>query len=220
MSRHTLDFIEAIEHLPEGAMLRLDNISWDEYEQLLGELGNQPSLRVTYDNGRVEIISPTYEHEKYKDFVHDLVRLLSLEIGVKLETRGSATHKRKRDQRGAEPDRCFYVQNVSAIIDKHRIDLNIDPPPDVVVEIDITSKSLDMLPIYASFSVPEIWRYDGKQARIYHLLNQSYVEADASLSFPILTAQTLTGFLEQSKTKGQSDALLAFREWVRAQIQS
>jgi Uma2 family endonuclease len=219
MSTHTLHFLEAIEHLPEGAMLRLENISWDEYEQLLEELGDRPGLRITYDNGGLEIMSPTYEHEEYKDFIHDMVRLLSLEIGTELETRGSATHKRKRNQKGVEPDCCFYVRNANAIIGKRRIDLSIDPPPDVIVEIDITSKSLSRFPIYAAFGVPEIWRYDGKQMHIYHLLDESYVEAETGISFPILTAQILTDFLERSKREGQSSVLAAFRQWVRNQIQ-
>jgi Uma2 family endonuclease len=217
MSAHTLDFLEAIEHLPEGAMLRLENISWDEYEQLLEELGDRPGLRVSYDNGRLEIMSPTHEHEEYKDTILRLVSTMAIEMNFTLETRGSATHKRKRDQKGVEPDCCFYIKNARAIIGKRRVDLNVDPPPDVIVEIDITSKSLSRFPIYAAFGVPEIWRYDGEEARIYHLVNDSYVEADPSISFPILSAQTLTDFLEQSKTRGQSDALLAFRERMRAQ---
>ena len=87
--------------------------------------------------------------------------------------------------KGAEPDGSFYVQNADAIIGKRRIDLSVDPPPDVVVEIDITSESLSKFPIYAAFGVPEIWRYDGRAAQIYHLVNQSYVETDASLAFPV-----------------------------------
>lgn len=217
MSAHTLDFIEAVEHLPEGAMLRLENISWDEYEQLLDELIEWPGMRVSYDQGRVQIMSPTFEHESYKGFFTSLARILSEELNLVLESAGATTYKLKQLLKGSEPDESFYVKNAHAIIGKRQIDLNTDPPSDVVVEVDITNESLDKFPIYAAFGVPEIWRYDGKQARIYHLVNESYIEADSSLSFPILTAQTLTDFLEQSKTKGQSDALLAFRQWVRAQ---
>ena len=120
--------------------------------------------------------------------------------------------------KGAEPDCSFYVQNARAIIGKPQIDLSVDPPPDVVVEIDITSESLGKFPIYAAFGVPEIWRYDGAPAQIYHLVNQSYVEADASMAFACVTAKALTDFTEQSKTEGQSAALASFRQWVRTQI--
>jgi Uma2 family endonuclease len=217
MSTHTADYLEAIEHLPEGAMLRLERITWNEYDQLLEELTERPGLRVSYNEGRVEIMSPTTEHEEYKDFIYSMVRDLSRELEIKLETRGSATYKQKQFLKGAEPDCSFYVQNASAVVGKRRIDLSIDPPPDVVVEIDITSESLDKFPIYAAFGVPEIWRYDGEHTQIYHLVNQSYVEVAQSLAFACLTAQALTDFIEQSKTEGQSAALAAFRQWVRTQ---
>ncbi|HST21740.1 MAG TPA: Uma2 family endonuclease [Blastocatellia bacterium] len=217
MSTHTADYLEAIEHLPEGAMLRLEHITWNEYEQLLEEMDEHPGMRVSYDEGRVEIMSPTHEHEAYKDFCTGLARILSEELGIPVETAGSTTYKRKQLMKGAEPDGSFYVQNARAIIGKRHIDLSVDPPPDVVVEIDITSESLDKFPIYAAFGVPEIWRYDGEHAQIYHLVNQSYVEVAQSLAFACLTAQALTDFIEQSKTEGQSVALAAFRQWVRTQ---
>lgn len=217
MSTHTADYLEAIEHLPEGAMLRLEHITWNEYEQLLEEMAEHPGMRVSYDEGRVEIMSPTTEHEEYKDFILRLTHVLAEDIGIILEPRGSSTFKRKRLLKGAEPDCSFYVQNASSVVGKRHIDLSVDPPPDVVVEIDITSESLGKFPIYAAFGVPEIWRYDGEHAQIYHLVNQSYVEAAQSLAFACLTAQALTDFIEQSKTEGQSAALAAFRQWVRTQ---
>jgi Uma2 family endonuclease len=219
MSTHTIDYLEAIEHLPAGAMLRLERISWDEYEQLLEELAERPGLRVCYDRGRVEIMSPTTEHEEYKDFILRLAYVLAEEVGINLEPRGSSTFKRKRLLKGAEPDGCFYTKNADAVIGRRRIDLSVDPP-DVVVEIDITNESLSKFPIYAAFGVPEIWRYDGEHAQIYHLADQSYIEAGASLAFTCLTAQALTDFIGQSKTEGQSAALAAFRQWVRARIQA
>ncbi len=218
MSTHTADYLEAIEHLPDGAMLRLERITWNEYEQLLEELIEHPGLRISYDKGRVEIISPTYEHEMYKGFCTSMARILSKELGVPVETAGATTYKSKQLMKGSEPDESFYVQHARAIIGKRQIDLSVDPPPDVVVEIDITSESLGKFPIYAAFGVPEIWRYNGEHAQIYHLVNQSYIEAARSLAFTCLTAQALTDFIEQSKTEGQSAALAAFRQWVRTKI--
>jgi Uma2 family endonuclease len=220
MSTYATEYLEVIERLPEGAMLRLDGLSWYEYEHLLEELVEWPGVRVTYDQGRVEIMSPTPEHEDYKDFVYSMVRVLSEESQIRVETRGSTTYKREKLLKGVEPDASFYVQNAQAIIGKRRIDLSVDPPPDIVVEIDITSESLSKFPIYAALGVPEIWRYDSKRARFYHLENQDYVEATTSRSFPILTAGAMTEFIDQSKTQGQYDALAAFREWVRATIKA
>jgi len=220
MSTYATDYLEVIEHLPDGAMLRLEGISWDEYERLLEELAEWPGVRVTYDQGRVDIMSPTPEHEDYKDFVYSMVRVLSDESEIRVETRGSTTYKREKLLQGAESDASVYVQNAQAIIGKRRIDLSVEPPPDIVVEIDITSESLSKFPIYAALGVPEIWHYDSKRARFYHLENQDYVEAAISRSFPFLTAEAMTEFIEQSKTEGQYEALAAFRQWVRAAIKA
>lgn len=220
MSSYTSDYLEAIEHLPDGAMLRLEDISWNEYEQLLDQLAEWRGMRVSYDRGRVEIMSPSFQHEKFIAFISGVGRILAEEMDLTVEAAGATTYKQESLLKGSEGDESFYVQNATAIIGKRQIDLDIDPPPDVVVEVDITNESLSKFPIYAAFLVPEIWRYDGKQARIYHLVNETYVERDASLSFPVLTAQAMSGFLEQSKTQGQTAALAAFRQWVRAAIQA
>jgi len=220
MSAYTSDYLEAIEHLPDGAMLRLEHISWDEYEQLLEELSEWRGMRVSYDHGRVEIMSPSFQHEKFIAFISGMGRILPEEMDLTVEAAGATTYKQERLLKGSEGDESFYVKNASAIIGKPQIDLDIDPPPDIVVEVDITNESLGKFPIYAAFLVPEIWRYNGKQAGIYHLVNENYIERDASLSFPFLTAQAMTEFLEQSKTQGQTSALAAFRQWVRAAKQA
>lgn len=219
MTIQTADYLEAIEHLPAGATLRLPQIAWNEYEQLLTELADRPGLRVSYDHGRLEIMSPLPEHEEYKEFIHSLVRFLSYEMDIDLETRGSTTFKRKTFLKGAEPDTCFYVQNAGRLIGRRTIDLNVDPPPDVVVEIDTTNESLSKFPIYAALGVPEIWRYDGQQAQFYRLNNQAYRETSDSLAFPLLSSSVLTEFLEKSKTEGQTAALKAFRQWARRQTE-
>ena len=216
MSTETVEYMDAIEHLPAGATLRLPSVSWEEYEALLSQLSDRPGVRVSYDAETMEIMSPLPEHEEYKDFILRLAQAISDESGITLETRGSATFRQKRLAKGAEPDTCFYVQNAARIIGKRTIDLDVDPPPDVVVEIDTTNESLSKFNIYAAFGVPEIWRYDGERASIYQLTGQAYVEANASLAFPSLTAIALTEFIAQSKTQGQTAALIAFRQWWRA----
>jgi Uma2 family endonuclease len=215
VSTHTADYLEAIEHLPAGATLHLQRVGWDEYEQFLAELVDRAGLRVSYDQGRLEIVSPLPEHEEYKGFIYSLARIVSEEMGINLETRGSATLKREREARGAEPDESFYVQNAARVIGKRQIDLTVDPPPDIVVEIDLTTESLRKFAIYAALGVPEIWRYDGQRAQMYQLVDGAYVEAPASRSFATLTPDALTEFLEQSKTQGQSVALHEFRRWVQ-----
>ena len=216
MSTHTANYLDVIDRLPTGATLLLRHIGWDEYEQLLDELAERAGLRVSYDEGKLEIMSPLPEHEKVKGFIHDLARILAEEMDIPLETLGSATYRRERNAKGAEPDESFYVQNAASIIGKREIDLNVDPPPDIVVEIDLTNESTTKFPIYAALSVPEIWRYDGEQAQVYNLVGEAYIEAPASRFFAVVTGEVLAEFIEQSKRQGQSVALMAFRRWMQA----
>lgn len=217
MSTRSANYKDAVDHLPEGATLVVQDVSWEDYEQLLDDLGDRPGVRVLFDQGRLEIMSPLPEHEEYKDFIARMVYALSDKLDINLEPRGSATWKRKRDMKGAEPDTCFYVANADRIIGKRKIDLTVDPPPDIVVEIDTTNESSSKFPIYSTFGVPEIWRYVARDNRVemYQLREGAYVEISSSRSFPILTNVALADFIEQSKTQGQTAALAAFHAWIR-----
>jgi Uma2 family endonuclease len=216
MPTQTPNYLEAIEHLTEGATLLLPNITWEEYETLLEEMTAWPGMRVTYDKGTVKVMSPLLEHEDYKSFVQDLARAFSDETDIEVEIKGSTTFKKKKNDQGLEPDCCFYVEHAKQVIGKRRIDLSVDPPPDVAVEIDVTSDSSDKFSLYAALGVPELWIYNGKRMRFYQLIETSCVEIESSLSFPSLTADVMTSFLERSKTEGQTAALRAFRQWARA----
>jgi Uma2 family endonuclease len=215
MSTQTASYIEAIEHLPKGAILRLPHVSWEDYEQLLADLGDDYHVRVSYACGWLEIMSPLPEHGEFAEVVQDIAREITRELGVKLEARGSMTIRSVWQSKGAEPDTCFYMQNAARIIGKRSLDFNTDPPPDIVVEIDLTNASQSKFPIYAALGVPEIWRYDGSQAYFYHLSAEQYVETSHSRAFPFLTSTVLAQFIAQSKTEGQDAALDAARAWVR-----
>lgn len=215
MNTRTAEYKDAIEHLPGGSTLIVPGVSWEEYENLLDDLGDRPGVRVSYDEGTLEIMSPLPEHERYKDFLCYLVRAFADEKNLPLESMGSTTWKRAQLRKGSEPDACFYIANAHRIIGKLDIDLGVDPPPDVVVEIDTTSHSLHKFATYRALGVSEIWRYDGKQLGMYVLRSQTYVKADASPSFMGLSALLISEFLEISKTRGQTDALRLFRERLR-----
>jgi Uma2 family endonuclease len=219
MTTQAINYLDAIEHLPAGGTLILTDVSWEEYQQLLADLGDGYGVRISYDDGRLEIMSPSMKHEKRKDLISYLARTIADEMDVTLESCGSTTFKQEQLAKGAEPDTCFYVQNASRIIGKEEIDLSIDPPPDIIVEVDISHESTGKFTLYAALGVPEIWRYDGKQVQIFHLSEQRYVDMPASFSLPILTSDALARFLEQSKTEGQSATLRSLREWLRSQQQ-
>jgi Uma2 family endonuclease len=211
------DLKDAVDHLPEAAVLTIDPFAWEDYEQLIEEMEDHPGVRITYDHGRLEIVTTSSEHEDWKDFILRLVHILCEESHLDLQSYGSATQKRKRDDRGTEPDTCFYVANAKRVIGKKEFDI-LNPPPDIVVEVDKSNQSLHKFPIYATFGVPEIWHCDVRRTRIvmYELRDGSYVEIPSSRSFPILTGSVLINFIEQNRAHGQLAGLAAFREWTKS----
>ncbi len=217
MSTRTTPYLDAIEHLPDGATLVIHQASWDDYERLLEDLSDRPHLRVSYDCGKLEIMSPSPEHEEYAELIDDLVLLFSETLDVKLEKRGKATWKRRQLAKGVEPDACYYVASADRIIGRRKIDLETDPPPDIVVEIDITNESLSKFPIYAALGVPEIWLYDGKKnMQFYELARGAYREIPESRFLAGLKPLILIEALEQSRTEGQTAARRAFRQRLKS----
>ncbi|OUL37322.1 hypothetical protein BV372_02685 [Nostoc sp. T09] len=199
-------------------IIHLSGISWQTYENLLTELSASRRLRLTYNRGTLEIMVPSPEHESYKKILGRFVETLAEELQVRIEPLGSTTFKRP-DISGAEPDECFYIENINVIRGKKRINLEQDPPPDLVVEIDITSSSTNRFEVYADMGVPEIWRYDGNYFNINILQNKKYIAVDRSLAFPNLQLSEISNFLQQVGQKDYLDLVREFRNWVKSQIQ-
>jgi Uma2 family endonuclease len=212
----TMNYREVIEQLPADSSLILQNISWEEYEEVLEIVGEASGLRITYDEGTLQIMTLSTEHESLSDLIQDLVRLLSIRLRIKILSFGSSTIKKQRADKGVEPDGCFYVQNATLIGNKTRLDFSSDPPPDIVVEIDVHHESLSKFDIYAELGVPEIWRYDGKMLTIYHLEGGQYGTTAQSTALPMLSSDTLTQFLKRGQQEDQYETLLAFEEWLQA----
>ncbi len=213
------DYIEAVAHLPLGSKLFAENVTWDEYEQLLSELGPAYSVRVFYDQGRMEIVSPKPIHKRPIEILHTLVIAIRDQLDIDIESLGSTTLKRQMREAGAEPDASFYVQNASIIHGYLDLDLAHDPPPDLVIESDHTSSSLDKFDIYARLGVPEIWRVVSQQVSFWLLDGNNYIEAEHSRSFPFVTPQTLNEYLEQGLLSGERRAAKAFRNWIKTQTE-
>src|SRR6185503_17637394 len=204
MSVATTDYLAAIAHLPAGAALRMDDVTWEEYEQLLADLGDGYAVRIFYDQGKMEIVASTSIREKSKSIINTLAHVLSDELDIDVEGCGSTTFRERLKAKGAEPDECFYVQNASAIIGKEdEIDLRYDPPPDIVVEVDRTSASLNKFNIYSALGVPEIWRIKGRSLAIYLLGENGYEQSATSRAFPLLSAQTLSEFMAKGLVEGE-----------------
>jgi Uma2 family endonuclease len=196
MSARIHEFREAVEHLPDGATLVL----------------------VSYDDGKVNIESPLLEREDCKEFISRVIYAAAEEADQDIQGAGSTTLKTKAHRKAVEADGCFYIANARRVIGKRRIDLKVDPPPDLAIEIDATNKSQAKFPIFAALRLPEIWLYDTKQARLimYELSGETFVEITASRAFPFLTSALVTGFIEQSRNHGQKAALMAFRQWLKS----
>jgi len=206
----------AVLSLPEQKVI-LKGVSWETYERLLAEHQEESSTRFTYDGGILEIMVLSARHEKPNRTLALLVEVLAEEMSLNIEWLGSTTCKRPDLLKGFEPDSCFYVQHADAIRDKEEIDLTVDPPPDLVIEIDITHPSLEKLPIYAAVGVPEVWRYDGTRVTFYYLAGESYTEGTHSVALPPLTGEQATRFLAE-RTQQQSTAWLrTVRAWARTQ---
>ena len=215
MSVAPADYLAAIEHLPAGAVLRFDDVPWEDYENLLADLGEGYAVRIFYDNGRMEVMAPASTHEKPKSVIHTLVTALRDELDIDIESLGSTTLKKEMRAAGAEPDDCFYIQNAALVIGREDLNLTHDPAPDLVVEIDRTSSSLDRFAIYAALGVPEIWRLARRQMRIHLLSGERYDESPVSGAFPFLTDQALSEFVACGLKEGERKTAVAFREWLR-----
>ena len=203
--------------VPPGHRVLLHNVSWQEFELILEDLGERRATRLAYYQGTLEIVSPLPKHEQTKVVVSNLVVVLLDELDMDWEPLGSTTFRRKEMAAGIEPDDCFYIKNHALMIGKERIDLNVDPPPDLAIEIDVTSKT--QLSAYEALGVPEIWRYESHKLQISLLQNGEYVESLTSLTFPNFpVVEGISRFLDFSRTAGTRPALKAFRQWVKEQI--
>jgi Uma2 family endonuclease len=217
MGSPTHECLEAIEHLPQGGTLVLQQINWDDYEALLSDLTKiHARLRVTYDHGRIEIMSPLSAHEGYARFIDDLVRAYADHLNLTLEKYGGTTWRRRQLSQGLEPDCCYYLAHADKIIGREVIDLEVDPPPDLAVEIDVTNESLTKFHIYAGLQVPELWRYDDEKSHLqfYELHRAAYREIGESNALPRLRPSMIASALRRSKTDGQTAALAAFRQSI------
>lgn len=200
---------------PAEQRVVLRHVSWETYERLLADNAGASTPRVTYDRGTLELMSPLPEHERLNRAVQLLVPLVGRRLGVPVYSLGSTTFRREDMQRGFEPDSCFYIQHASKAQGKQSLDLTIDPPPDLVVEIDISHPSLPRLPIYAAFGVPEVWRHDGERCAILRLGGGDYGEHEQSGVLPGVTAAALSDLLGQGRWLDDAAFMGAVQEWAR-----
>ena len=202
-----------------GQQLLLKNVSWQMYENILEELGEKRAAKINYSQEILEITTPLPEHEDNKVIIGDLVKALLEELDIEARSLASTTFKSESMKTGVEADDCFYIQNEAAIRGKKRIDLTVDPPPDLALEIDITSRT--HLNNYEALGVPELWRYNGQSLEINVLESGKYVKSNISRNFPSLPlVDIIPQYVEQSKIEGRNATIKVFRNWVKSQTQN
>ena len=203
--------------VPVGQRLLIRNLNWQQFEHILEELGENRSSRIAYNHGTLEIRMPSPEHEVDKELIGDLIKIVLDEFEIDCECFGSTTFKQEEMENGIEPDQCFYIQNQEQMRGKRRIDLTVDPAPDLAIEVDVTSKT--QLEAYAALGVPELSRYEKGQLTIYTLQAGQYRAVTSSPTFPTLPIlDWVAEVLEQSVAIGRSPALRAFRKRIRQMI--
>lgn len=194
------------------------DLSWSAFKQIQSLLMERSHARFIYDNGILEITMPLESHERFARLIERFILILVVETGLMIKTMGSTTLDREDLLKSAEPDNGYYIQNFDLVAD-HTIDLETDPAPDLVVEVDITNTDIKKDLLYASMGVPEFWRFDGRVWQILCLKAGAYVECDRSPTFPIVEKTTLYEFLETALLNEVS-AEVNFRQWVREQSTS
>ena len=199
--------------------LLLHDISWDDYVALGEILKDRPGLRMTYDRGKLEFMTTSPEHERLKKRLSRVMEALVEEFGREIATAGNMTFRREDLDRGLEPDDCFWIAHERQMRTRQEWDPTRDPPPDLILEIEISRSALNRLGIFAALGVPEVWRCDGERFYI-HVLQSSgeYQEVEASPTFPGIPVAEIIPFLQENETRGYLGMIRAFHEWARQHL--
>ena len=192
-------------------------IPWKSYDAILHALDGR-HLRITYDRGTLEIMTLSFGHEFYKTLFARFIEIVTLELNLAMMPGGSTTFRRELMEKGLEPDECYWIANAALMQGKLEYDVDADPPPDLALEIDITSSSLNRMAIYAALGVREIWRFDGAALTVHHLRAGKYKLRSRSRAFPFLPVQELLRFAKDAEGADQTSVMRAFTQWVRTTL--
>jgi Uma2 family endonuclease len=203
---------------PEGRIIVRD-VDWGDYEKMLQVVGDR-HIHVTYDEGTMEVRMPSRRHEQAAQLLGFFIPQLADEMGIDFEPLGMTTWKRPDMEKGLESDQCYYIQHEAIVRERFELDLEVDPPPDLAIEVDITSSSLDRMGIYAELRVPEVWRHDGRTLTMYQLqADGEYRPCATSLSFPGLRPADVERFIELvGRVTAKRQWAREIRAWVRDEL--
>jgi len=198
---------------PADQRLLLSEVDWPTYDRLLNDLEGR-HLRFNFDRGQLEIMTVSAEHERVKKLLARLLETITEVLNIPILSLGNTTFRREDSARGLEPDECWYIGHEEQMRGRDSIDLLIDPPPDLVIEVEISRSVLDRMEIYAALGVPEVWRCDGRTLVVAVLAGDSYTEADQSPTFPNVPLNGIVEHLNQRNQTDETSIVRAFRDWV------
>ncbi|MDR3634727.1 MAG: Uma2 family endonuclease [Isosphaeraceae bacterium] len=204
---------------PSAPGVVFHDATWDDYETMLRLVGDRP-IRVTYDQGTMEVFMPSFGHEDDAHLLGRMIETLTDLLDIPMKAGRTTIHKRRDLDRGTEPDQCYWLyDNARRMVGKRQLDLNTDPAPDIVIEVDLTRSSLERLPLFAAMGVPEVWRLAGETLAFLHLQpDGSYQAHDWSRSFPALTVADAARFLDLGRKEEENAWARSFRTFVHDPI--
>ncbi len=192
----------------------LHNIRWSTYEQLLVDLANKRSPRLTYSKGTLELMTALPQHDRLTSLLESMISIFAAETSTVIYCLRSATFKHAQFESGFQPDSCFYIQTGVFMKDKEVIDLSVDSPPHLVVEVDMTSGSLRKLEVFSRLKVPEVWRHNGRNLVFYKLSGDTYLQSKNSIAFPAIESEAASEFIQANKNLTSTAFIKAFQEWA------
>lgn len=202
-----------------GDSVVLHGVSWKLYRKLR-KMPESYNIRMTYDHGELEIMSPSRAHEVIARLLEALIDVWALEFDVEIVPCGTMTIRRADLKRGFEPDNCYYVQHEREMRDKDKINFKVDPPPDLAIEVEVSRKLLKKTEIHAAFGIPELWRWSGNALQVFELSQGGeYVPRETSICFPKLPIARIEDLVRRLGTAGRTSLVRSFRDWVRANVQ-
>lgn len=193
-----------------NSVVTLRDVSWETYDRLRSADGNR-GVRMTYDHGVLILMAPSRRHERIAEILGRLVFVWTEDRQIACLSGGSTTMKSRLLERGLEPDKCFYIQNEAAVRDRDEYDADIDPPPDLVIEVDVTSMSTARMPLYAEFHVPEIWRWVENRLEVYRLIDAAYIQVENSASLAEFPFELVSEILDLRFEVDETNLVRRFR---------
>jgi Uma2 family endonuclease len=208
----------AVELVRSPQRFVLQGVPWELYQELR-DLPENDHVRMTFDEGVLEMMTPSARHERWSELIGQLIRVWMEELSIDIVSCRNMTVSRKDLQKGLEPDNCYYIQHESQVWQKAELDFAVDPPPDLAIEVDVSRSSAGKRSLYAAFGVPEVWRYDGQQLEVFTLgPEHRYVSSAESVCFPRIPLGEMSRVLGQVGTERERVLILSFRDYVRREI--